>query len=146
MTGFSPILLGVTILLAGGAVGLTAMLSRTNRGAFVYAQLVLMAGIYVGFAIIALDAADFVSRATLSALLVESLIAIAFVGGGLGILSSDRQWLLGAMILVHGGLDLAHLLMGTPHSPAAYEFLCIIYDGIVGVAAIWLLSEKPSET
>ncbi len=145
MTGSSLILLGVTILLAGGAIGVTAMLSRENRGGFVYAQLVLMAGIYVGFAIIALDAADFVSRAALSPLLIESLIAIAFVGGGLGVLASDRQWLLGVMILVHGGLDLAHLLMGTPYSPAAYEFLCIIYDGIVGVAAIWLLSDKPSE-
>ena len=142
MTGFSPILLGVTIALAGGAIAFTAILSPRNRAAFVYAQLVLMAGIYVGFAIVALDAADFVSRATLSVVLVEGLIALVFVGGGLMVLSSDRQWLLGAMILAHGGVDLLHMLMGTPHSPAPYEFLCIIYDGIVGVAAIWLLSEN----
>ena len=146
MAGFSPILLGVTILFAGGALGVTATLSRQNRGAFVYAQLVLMAGIYVGFAIIALDAADFASRAVLSALLIESLIAIALIGGGLGVLASDRQWLLGVLILVHGGIDLGHLLLGAAHSPDAYEFLCIIYDGIVGVAAIWLLSDKTADS
>ncbi len=145
MTGFSPILLGATILLAGAAVGMTAVLSPKDRPAFVYAQLVLMAGIYVGFAIIALDAADFVTRPTLSVLLIEVLIAFALVGGGLGVLGSDRQWLLGGLILVHGGVDLLHLLMGTPHSPAWYEFLCVLYDGIVGVAAIWLLSDKPAE-
>ena len=138
-------MLGVAVLLAGGAIGVTAILSRENRAAFVYAQLVLMVGIYVGFAIIAFDAAEFVSRAVLTTLLVESLIAAIFVAGGLGVLGSDRQWLLGAMILAHGAVDLAHLLMGTPHSPATYEFLCVIYDGIVGVAVIWLLSEKPAE-
>ena len=143
MDGFNPILLGVTLLLAGAAIGGMLILSRENRAAFVYGQLALMVGIYVGFAIIELDSAAFVSRAALSALIIESITALAFLGAGLGVLASDKKWLLGVLILGHGGVDLGHLLINSPHSPAWYEFLCVVYDGVVGVAAIWLLSDHP---
>ena len=144
MDGLNPIWLAAAALLAGGAIGAMAVLSPKGRPAFVYAQLVLMAGIYVGFAISNLDAAEFVTRAQWSALVVESFIAIGFLLGGLALLQSSRPWLLGAMIIAHGGVDLAHLLIGADHSPDWYEFLCIIYDAVVGVAAIWLLSDLNS--
>ena len=142
MAEFSPVMIGFTVLLAGAAIGATAMLSPKNRGVFVYAQLVLMSGVYVGLAIASLDATDIALRADWSALMLESLIAIGFIIAGLGVLTSSKPWLLGALILLHGGVDLAHLLFGFDHGPAWYAFMCIIYDAIVGVAAIWLLSER----
>ncbi len=142
MDGLNPIWFAAALLLASGVVGAMVVLSPKSRPAFVYAQLVLMAGIYIGFAISYLDAADFVTRAHWSALVVESFIAIGFLLGGLALLQSSRPWLLGAMILAHGGVDLVHLLIGAGHSPDWYEFLCILYDAIVGVAAIWLLSDS----
>jgi len=141
MTGLDPILIGVTILLASGAIGVTAMLSAKTRPAFVYAQLVLMAGIYVGFAIAAIDAKDIALRADWSALVIEVLIALGFVFLGLAVMTGSRPWLLGVMMLAHGGIDLAHLLMGAALSPDWYAYLCVIYDGVVGVGAVWLLSK-----
>ncbi len=145
MTGLNPFLIGAGVLLAGGAIGVLAVLSPRSRPAFVYAQLILMAGIYVGFAISSLDAADHIQRSDWSALIIESFTALAFLLGGLAVLYSSRVWLLGAMILAHGGVDLIHLLIGADYSPDWYEFLCILYDAIVGVAAIWLLSESPAK-
>ena len=142
MPEFSPVMIGVAILVAGAAIGVTALLSPKSRAAFVYAQLVLMSGIYVGLAIASLDAAEIVQRSNWSALMLESLIAIGFVTVGLGVLTSSKPWLLGALILLHGVVDLGHLLFGFAHGPAWYAFMCVIYDGMVGVAAIWLLSER----
>lgn len=145
MSGLNPIYLAVMLLLAGGAVGVTAMLSARNRPAFVYGQLVLMAGIYVGFAVIAVDAKDIVLRADWSVLIVETMIALVILLLGLAVMNSARPWLLGVMMLVHGGIDLMHLLMKAAHSPGWYAFLCLLYDAVVGVAAIWLLSQEPSK-
>lgn len=78
MTEFTPIMIGATLLLAGGAVGVMSVLSPKARAVFVYAQLVLMAGIYVGFAIASLDAADIIRRSDWSALLLESIVALGF--------------------------------------------------------------------
>ncbi len=145
MTGLNPILIGAAVLLAGGAIGVLAVLSPKTRPAFVYAQLVLMVGIYVGFAISSLDAADYIKRSDWSMLIIESFTALAFLLGGLAVLHSSRAWLLGVMILAHGGVDLVHLLIGADYSPDWYEFLCIVYDAVVGFAAIWLLSESPAK-
>ena len=142
MTGLNPILLGVTALLALSTVGAANVLSQKMRPVLFYAVLVAMAAIYVGFAIIALDQADFMTRPVLSVLIVESAALIVFLFAGMAVLGSDRPWLLGVFIMAHGGVDLIHLLMGTPHSPAWYEFACVLYDAVVGLAAIWLLSEK----
>lgn len=140
-----PLMIGIAILLAGAAIGVTTILSPKARATFVYAQLVLMVGIYAGFAIASLDGADIIRRADWSALLIDALIALGFVFAGLAALQSSRPWLLGALILAHGSIDLAHLLLGSAHVPAWYAFVCILYDGIVGVAAIWLLSNKPAQ-
>ncbi len=141
MTG--PILIGASVLLAAAAIGVMAMLSPVRRAAFAYAQLMVMAGIYVGFAIAGLEAADFVGRPQLSAVLVESMIALGFVFAGLGVFASNRTWLLGVLILAHGGVDLLHLLLDVGYSPDWYAFACLIYDALVGVGAIWLLSKSP---
>lgn len=144
MTGLNPILFAVTALLAVSSIGAANVLSQKMRPVFFYAVLVAMAAIYVGFAVIALDQADFMTRPVLSVLIVESAVFMVFMFAGMAVLDSDRPWLLGVFIMVHGGVDLIHLLMGTPHSPAWYEFLCVVYDAVVGLAAIWLLSEKPA--
>lgn len=144
MTGLNSILIGAAILLAAAAVGATAILSPKRRAAFVYAQLCVMVGIYVGFALVALDAADFVGRAELSIVTTEAVVALIFMFAGLGVLHTARSWLLGGLILAHGGVDLMHLLFGAEYSPDWYEFACILYDAIVGVATIWLLSQKPA--
>ena len=68
------------------------------------------------------------------------MAALLFLLLGLAVLQSGRVWLLGVLILAHGGVDLLHLLMKSETSPAWYAFLCAIYDAIVGVGAIWLLS------
>ena len=143
LAGLNPILILITLVLAGGTIGVTAILSPGNRPLFAYASLVMMVGIYVGFAIIAFDAAEFVTRPVITVLMIEILTALVLMFVGLGFAASDRPWLLGVLILIHGGIDLVHLLTGTPHSPAWYEFLCIIYDAIVGVAFVWLLSKAP---
>lgn len=142
MMGLNPILLGVTALLAVATIGAGSVLSAKTRPIFFYGVLALMVGIYVGFALIAFDGADFVTRPVISVLMVESLAALVFLFAGLGVLNSSRPWLLGVLVLVHGGVDLLHLLLGASHSPDWYEFLCLVYDAIVGVAAIWLLSNK----
>ena len=146
MMGLNPILLGVTALLIVVTIGAASVLSAKVRPAFAYGVLVMMAGIYVGFALIAFDAAEFATRPVISVLMVESLAALAFIFAGLGALTSGRPWLLGVLILVHGGFDLTHLLMDAPHSPDWYEFLCLIYDAVVGFAMIWLLSEKTASS
>lgn len=137
--GFNPLLIGAAVLLAAAAVGATAILSPKRRAAFVYAQLCLMVGIYVGFGLTALDAADFIGRSELSVLIIESAVALVFIFAGLGVLHTARSWLLGGLILAHGGVDLMHLFFKAAHSPDWYDFACILYDAIVGVAAIWLL-------
>jgi len=142
MNGLSPILIGATVLLAGAAIGATAILSPKSRARAVYAQLVLMAGIYVGFAIIGLDPIGNAGRAAWSGLLIESLIAAAFILGGLGVLASARAWLLGVLILGHGGVDVLHLLF-SDIAPHWYAYLCVTFDAIAGSAYVWLLGKQP---
>ncbi|NOX94926.1 MAG: hypothetical protein GXP04_07475 [Alphaproteobacteria bacterium] len=143
MMGLNPILIGATVLLAGAAILATAMLSPVNRAGNVYGMLVLMVGIYVGFAIIGLEPLESASRAEWTALMGESLLALVFVFAGLAVLNSDKPWLLGVMILAHGGVDFLHLVLAADYTPDWYAFLCLIFDAAVGVAAIWLLSDKP---
>ncbi|NNE39399.1 MAG: hypothetical protein HKN14_00610 [Marinicaulis sp.] len=145
MDGANPILIGVTVLLAAASIGAIMALPPRARPALVFAQLVLMTGIYIGFAVIGLEPINTATRPEWSAVLIESLIAIAFIGAGLNFLHGERAWVLGALILGHGGADLMHLLMDVAHSPDWYEFLCTLFDAIVGFAAIWLLSQKSSE-
>ncbi len=142
MTGTIPILILATILLAGAALGVTAAMPAKERASFVYAQLVLMAGIYVGYAIIGLEPVESANKAEWSALLIEGVAAIVFMFAGHSALASSRQWLLGVLIMVHGGVDLAHMLTARSYSPDGYEFACAIYDAIAGFGAIWLLTPK----
>ena len=138
------LLIGLTVFLALGAVAVTAALPKHLRAIFVYGQLVLIVGIYVGFSIYALDNANFITRADWSALLMDGLIAVAFMGAGLFALSSNRYWLLGIFILLHGAIDLGHLIVGGS-APALYGFLCIIFDGVAGPAYVWLFIRNSSE-
>ncbi len=138
--GTTVFLVLITLALAGAALGVTASLSARGRGVWIYGQLALMTGIYVGFALGGVDPDGIVLKAALSALVVEGLAALVFLLLGLAILQSGRVWLLGALILAHGGVDLLHLVMKADHSPPWYAFVCAIYDAIVGTGAIWLLS------
>ncbi len=145
MTGLDPILIGATVVLAFAAIGVTAVLSPERRPAFVYAQLVMMVGIYIGFSLAALDAAEIITRSDWSSLLFQSLIALAFLTGGLGVLATDRPWLLGALILAHGGVDLIHLTMDGGVIPHWYAYACVVFDAIAGTAYVWMLG-KPAPT
>ncbi|WP_375202965.1 hypothetical protein [Hyphococcus sp.] len=138
--GTTVFLVLITLALAGAALGVTASLSVRGRGLWIYGQLALMTGIYVGFALGGIDPGGIVLKAALSALVVEGLTALVFLLLGLAILQSGRVWLLGVLILAHGGVDLLHLVMKSEHSPAWYAFVCAIYDAIVGTGAIWFLS------
>lgn len=142
MMGLSPILIGLTVFLIAATTVTAGVLSTKVRPFFAFGVLVMMSGIYVGFAITAFDAADYASRAVISVLLVESLAAMAFMFAGIAALTSNRVWTLGVLILLHGAFDLGHMVMGAAHSPEWYEFLCLIYDAVVGFAFIYLLSEK----
>lgn len=142
LAGLNPVYIILAVVLAAATVGVASILSEKNRTLFAYSVLVLMLGVYVGFAVIAVDAAQFMTRPVITVLMVEALTALVLMFIGLGAVNSDKPWILGVLILIHGGVDLAHLLMGTPHSPAWYELLCVIYDGIVGVAFVWMLSPK----
>ncbi len=106
------------ILLAGVALGVGAVMPVRERPSFVYALLILMAGIYVGFAIIGLEPVETANKAQWSGLLIEGAAALAFVFSGHAVLGSRRVWLLGALIMGHGAIDLAHLLTGREISPA----------------------------
>jgi len=143
MTGLNPILIGVTILLAGAAILATAMLPPRGRTVCVYGMLVLMVGVYVGFAIIGLEPLESASRAEWTALMVESLLALIFLFVGLAVIDSDKPWLLGVLILAHGGVDFLHLVLAADYAPDWYAFLCLIFDAGLGLAAVWLLSARP---
>lgn len=140
MQEIDPVLIIATMLLVAAALGATAMTAPKNRAAFVYAQLVLMAGVYVGFAVAHIDGAAVLAKGNWSALVTESVLAIGFMLAGLAALQSSRPWLLGVLILIHGAVDLLHLTFEAAHSPDWYAFLCLIYDALVGAAAVWLLS------
>ena len=138
-----------TAVLAGAAHLLGAGLPVRVRAQWVYAQLAMMVGIYVGFAITGIDFGGIVLRPAWSALMIESVTAVFFVLAGIAVVQSGKLWILGALILGHGGVDLLHLLMKADHSPGWYAFACAIYDAIVGVGAILLLStptQKGAET
>ncbi len=143
--GTTFLLVMFAVVLAGAALGVTASLGPRGRAAWVYGQLALMTGIYVGFALTGIDPNGIVLRASLSALVVEGMTALLFLLLGLAVLQSGRPWLLGALILGHGGVDLLHLLMKAEVSPAWYAFICAIYDAIVGAGAIWLLSSPKKD-
>ncbi len=101
MEGLNPFLAGATLALAAGAIGVMAILKGPARAQFVYAQLCVMVGIYVGFAVMGLDGKDFISRSDWSGVIVEGVFALGFIFAGLAALGSSRPWLLGALILAH---------------------------------------------
>lgn len=136
------VLVPIVILLAASTALVLRPLPMQGRAAFAYAQLVAMVGIYMGFAIASLDRAEIVQQGDWTALVVEWLIALAFIFGGLAALRSSRPWLLGALILAHGGVDFLHLILGGDHAPGWYAVACILYDAIAGVIAIWFLSGR----
>ncbi|MAW79438.1 MAG: hypothetical protein CMI63_04320 [Parvularcula sp.] len=138
--GTTFLLVMIVVVLAGASLGVTASLSPRGRAAWVYGQLAVMTGIYVGFALAGIDPQGVVLKASLSALVVEGMTGLLFLLVGLAVLQSDRPWLLGVLVLAHGGVDLLHLLMKAEHSPAWYAFVCALYDAIIGAAAVWLLS------
>lgn len=142
MEGFNPVLIGVTLALAAGAIGVMRILHGQARAQFIYAQLCVMAGIYIGFALTGLDGKDFISRADWSALLVESVLALGFIFAGLAALGSHRPWLLGALIFAHGATDFFHLIIDGSVAPAWYAFACVLYDAVVGAAAVMMLSAQ----
>lgn len=142
MEGLNTGLVIIALALAGGAIGIMAILGARARAQFVFAQLCLMSGIYVGFAIAELEAASFITRAELTPLIINSVIAIGLVFAGLAVLGSTRVWLLGVLIMAHGAFDLIHLLTTGGISPDWYAFACVLYDAIVGVAAVIMLSAR----
>lgn len=142
MEALNPVLIGVTLALAGGAIGVMRVLQGRARAQFVFAQLCVMAGIYVGFALSGFEGRDFVGRADWSSLLVESTLALGFVFAGLAALGSHRPWLLGALIFAHGVTDFFHLIIDGSAAPAWYAFACVLYDALVGAAAVIMLSAQ----
>ena len=146
MSELNPFLIAGVLLLVGVSIGITAFLSQRKRAQFAFGILILISGIYVGFAIIAASEASFITRATIIPVVVESLIAISFLLASLAVLDSEHEWLVGAFILIHGMIDLVHLILGTPFIPAWYELACVLYDACVGVGFIWLLTPQNQKT
>ena len=138
------LLLG-TGLLALLAIGTTLALPARLRASFVFAQLVLMSGIYVGFAISELESVANIARADLVSVLIESLVALALTFAGLAALAFGRPWLLGALILLHGGIDLLHLVFGSA-GPDWYSYLCVVFDAVAGAAYVYILSRAEADT
>lgn len=145
MGGLNPVLIGVTLALAGSTILTAKMLTVAARAIFAYSVLVLMVGIYLGFAAIAVDQATYLARPIVTIVMMEALTALILTFIGLGVVQSDKPWILGVLIMVHGGVDLAHMLLGTTYSPTWYELMCVIYDGIVGVAFVIMLGERPEK-
>ncbi len=140
MEVFNPFLIGATLGLAAASIGVMRLLKNAARAQFVFAQLCAMAGIYVGFAIVGLDGKDFISRSDWTSFAVEAALMAIFVFAGLAALGSHRPWLLGALIFAHGATDFLHLLIGGSSAPAWYAFACVLYDAVVGAAAVIMLS------
>ena len=106
--GTTFLLVMIVVVLAGASLGVTASLSPRGRAAWVYGQLAVMTGIYVGFALAGIDPQGVVLKASLSALVVEGMTGLLFLLVGLAVLQSDRPWLLGVLVLAHGGVELLH--------------------------------------
>ena len=139
------LLAAIPVGLAATALIVTANLPGPLRGVWVYAQLALMTGIYLGFAIAAIDPQALIMKPSLTVLALESLAALAFLVLGLAALQSRRLWLLGALVLAHGGVDLLHLVLETGYSLAWYAYQCAIYDAVLGAGVIWLFT-GPAKT
>ncbi|MEO1252979.1 MAG: hypothetical protein AAFW81_11620 [Pseudomonadota bacterium] len=143
-------LLGGTLALAGVSILFARSLGPPSRAAFAFGVLVLMNGIYVGFAIADFEAKDFIARGDIAVLVVECLIAQGFLLAGLAVLNSPKPSRLGWLILGHGLIDVGHLLTAGPVAPDWYALLCVVYDAIVGAALVWLLApadrSEPSQS
>lgn len=133
-----PIIAGMVLSVCGLAI--LAILSRKTRAAAVFGALVAMVAIYVGLAIP--DDASAFSTSAVKALAVQIILALGFFFAGLAALrSANKQWLLGVLILLHGGIDLIHLVIDQETAPDFYALACLIFDASIGAAAVRLLSQ-----
>lgn len=141
ISDFAPVL--VAVGLSAFAIILLATLSRPARAAACFGLLGVIVGIYVGFAIPAADELAAFTAKDWARVGAEFTLAAIIMALALGaVLSPARQWLLGPLIVAHGGIDLAHLVWASDIAPDWYAFACIIFDVLVGTAAAYLLIDR----
>ena len=124
-----PLLVGVLLALA---VGLFARVSGLDRDRAFYATVaIVVASYYCLFAVMG---------ASTRALLLESVVAGAFVAGAvIGFRSS--LWVVVIALGGHGVFDLAHgAIMSNPGVPSWWPAFCSAYDVTAAGYLAWLLT------
>jgi hypothetical protein len=118
-------------LLAVVTLPLHLMVSHQESVVTAAVILGLIAGIYIGFALV---------DGRVRWLVIECVIAIAFVSAATaGVM--QWQWAIPIAYAVHGLWDWAHHSLVETHLPRWYVPMCAIYDWVAaaGLTLIWLL-------
>lgn len=126
----------------GAAFGLAAALAtltlpRGLRLPVVYSQLVMMVGIYVGFATSGLGQLQPLDFGALGDIGIHSVAALIYSIAGALALVGDRPRFLGVLILTHGSVDLLTRYV-SPVAPDWYGVLCAAFDLSAGATYIAL--------
>ncbi|MEM8771128.1 MAG: hypothetical protein AAGD92_05695 [Pseudomonadota bacterium] len=138
MEAISPLAIFGAIALALGSLIVMAFLKGRTREAFVLSQLGVMVGIYIGFALGGVSSPEKIDAQSAHFLLIENFAMLGFLFAGLFAFARAPRFL-GVIILLHGGFDAGHLFLEQSPAPSWYAVSCIIYDVIIGVAAILML-------
>lgn len=120
----------------GGVVGalaslLTLSAPRSLRATLVYSQLVMMVGIYVGFATAELTTLPPPDRNALGDIGVHFASALLYAIAGAWALTSGRARVVALLVLTHGFYDLAAKFV-SPVAPDWYGVACAAFDIAAG--------------
>ncbi|MBW3663354.1 MAG: hypothetical protein KY469_09670 [Actinobacteria bacterium] len=125
-----------TAAAVGGALGLATWPALVGLPDTVHVPLLAVllgaiAGIYVGFGL---------RDGRTTELVVESVVAAAFVAVAVLALATQRTWLLAVGLAAHGVWDIAHHPRHgmTTHLPRWYPPMCAVYDVVVAVGIVVL--------
>lgn len=123
----------VGLVLALG-VGLAATWIGLDRDRALYPTImVVIASYYALFAVMA---------DSLPALMVESLVAAAFLGAAIAGFRSTL-WIVVAALAAHGVFDLLHgRFIANPGVPVWWPAFCLAYDVAAAAYLAWLLSSR----
>lgn len=129
IVGQRPARIGASLAFASLPAHFT--LSRATSHELAAVVLVLVAGIYVGFAL---------QDGRTKSLAIEGSIALGFVAAALAGLWVSA-WIIPVAYVVHGLWDVAHHRHVTTAMPAWYVPFCAVFDWVfaAGLAATWVL-------
>ena len=122
-------------LIIGAGLGLTALfvlrsLPSGVRLAAIMALVGAIAAVPFGAAMMMSD---------MIAMAVEGAVGLVLILGALVVWMRAPRWL-GAVILVHGLVDLLHILGGHPAPPRWYSVSCVGFDLVFGLGALMLFN------